>query len=159
MSKNDFSIFINSRTNAVDSGGLNAEKSFRFNFNAFKQGHYKVSFTFVGNENNVSPSTPAYLSIDFGSNQQVYFPERFNSSFQNSKALGLLYPHYSNINPQGHLQALFGDNAPVVMQRPNTSQFTVYVRNDQNDPYTDAAAANELTPYLLMLKFEYISED
>ncbi len=63
MSSDDFKIILNSSNG---SGTNNNSLSYNFDFSPFKTGYYEMTFSFVAGNNNVDPSIPAELLINFG---------------------------------------------------------------------------------------------
>jgi hypothetical protein len=155
MSKNDFKIVIKSTDSAF--GTLNADKTYYCDFSRFKDGYYRLTFSFVAGPNDCDPSEPANLLIDFGSTT-TFKTDKYYSSFQTSNHIGLLFPKSLSVT-SGHLEATVQENGATTLRLPKSGTFNVRITDIYGVFYLD----NSVTPadvadYLLILNFAFIEE-
>lgn len=149
MSYNDFKVVINSR-NAIEGSVNNSQLSYYFNWDMFPDGCYQVEATFVAGTNDISPSCPAELCIDFGA--RSYSAGNSSSSSQH---ICMLYPNYSSLADDGYLRSNSYENSPTIVSRPHNNRFTVSIYNLNGELYTDNALF-PIANYLLVLKFRFL---
>jgi hypothetical protein len=149
--KDDFSIYCSSYWGV---GTANSLLQYSFNFQNRALGWYELTFSYVGKNNDLDPSSPGQILINFGGTSMFLANQLNNNTSYN--VIGLIYPEVLSIT-ESHFKASPQDNCPVVLLRPNQPNFTITVQDLNGVQFLDANAG-DLAHYNLILHFKKIQD-
>ena len=144
-----YNVCCDSNTNVSQNNGT-SDTQYYFDWSKLPEGQYKVTFSFVNDDETITLSPIMTIWTDLNSGDSTY--QAGNGTTVVSPMigfLGLVIPSKHGAN--GIYEAGSTYNPPVLMHKPNNNFFRVFLRNGlTTTPYT----AFVTTPYVLMLNFE-----
>lgn len=155
-----WTIVFNSR-NGTQPNGNNAETNYSFDFGTLPDGDYKATFSYMGQENDLSISNthnyrPALVYMNLGSGTIAQAGNASGTAkWQSSNFLGFLDTN-RNTN-YAYLYAKNKDNSAVFFNRPSTNQITIRVQDNLGALYVDSSSV-VLNSYVLTLSLELVKE-
>ena len=147
MTSDNFRIIIKSDTGT----GNNDTRTYFYDFNRHKQGLYKLKFRFIALDNDIDPAKFGQIKIDWGT-ENIY-ETNLTGLPTGSYYLGILTP--VTVGLTGYLKADPNDNFEIILQRPSSNNFTVFLQDLDNFAYRDEALG-DVNDYMLDLYFEKI---
>lgn len=156
MSRDDFKIVVNSTTaTGVTTNNASLTYNFVFQNAQIKPGFYELRFVYNGANNDLDPAVFGEILINF--NLFNTFATSSTSQFAvSSTHIGWLRANMLTTTA-GYLYASLQDNAPTIIERPVTNNFTVTVLSASGALFTDNASGG-LAPYGLELYFHKIHD-
>lgn len=155
-----YNIIFNSRTGTQPSSNK-ADSYYTFDFNTIEEGEYRASFTYMGQENDLSISSAHNYKI-----AQVYIFLGKPNDWEAGNQTGSV--KYSNSNFMGfldtnrntnfsYLYAKKTDNTEVYINRPTNSLVNIKVLSNLGNLYVDSGGV-DLNHYVLTLHLELVKE-
>jgi len=143
-----FNVCCDSNTNVSQVNGT-SETQYYFDWNKLPEGQYKVTFSFMSDDETLTLSPVMTLWTDLNSGDSTF--QAGNGTCPMIGFLGTLLPTKHGAN--GAYYAGSTQNPPVLMYKPNNSFFKVYLRNGLT---FNNYVAYVTTPYVLMMNFELV---
>ena len=145
-----YNIILNS---AYGVGTNNSQKTYYFDWSQLMQGRYELTFSYVGQVNNLTGGTIPLLYIDVGQYGNI---EILSGSFKNGTYLGFLKPYV--LGTVSYLYSNDGENGSIILgTRPVQNNITVSILNNSSTQ-TFFSDSNSQPPanYILSLKFKLL---
>ena len=148
-----YNVILNSRS-SLAGGLVNSDLEYNFDFTRWEQGKYEMSFTYVGEVNNLQCDKIASVFCNLVENKN-YTTSDINNA-HTTLNLGTL--SVGGTTAKQYLYAGRDDNfATELGGRPSNNTIKVQIRDNANALYTDSVAA-DVGEYILTLKFKKIED-
>lgn len=138
--------------NSIYGTGANNSKTYFFDWNLLPRGSYEVSFSYIGEVNNLNGSSIAILYMDIGQ----YNNFEVLTNYRNGSYLGYIKPYV--ISTTSYLYSNNGENGTTtITNNPSNNNITINIYNNHNPQvlYTDNAT-NPNGNYILNLQMIFL---
>ena len=145
-----YNIILNSN-NGV--GSNNSQKTYYFDWSQLVQGKYELTFSYVGQLNNLTGGSIPLIYIDIGQQGNI---EVLSNGYKNGIYLGFLKPYV--LGTTSYLYSNDGENGSIILgSRPVQNNLTVSILNNSSTQ-TSFTDSNSQPPanYILSLKFKLL---
>ena len=145
-----YNIILNSN-NGV--GSNNSQKTYYFDWSQLVQGKYELTFSYVGQLNNLTGGSIPLIYIDIGQQGNI---EVLSNGYKNGIYLGFLKPYVLGIT--SYLYSNDGENGSIILgSRLVQNNLTVSILNNSSTQ-TSFTDSNSQPPanYILSLKFKLL---